>query len=209
MKLQLKICGLKDPENILEVISLKPDYIGFIFYPESKRYVADLSPEFLHTLPSNVKKTGVFVNEQLNEVKRIVKAYDLNAIQLHGEESPEYCKLLSELNVEIIKAFGIDEGFDFSVLTAYLSVIDYYLFDTQTPKHGGSGKTFDWSLLQQYKLALPYFLSGGIGLESLEAIKSIDDHRLFAIDVNSRFELSPGIKDLNKLRNLKQLLFKD
>jgi phosphoribosylanthranilate isomerase len=207
MSLKLKVCGMRDPSNIREILEVKPDYMGFIFYKKSKRYAGDLNPVILDDLPSTVKRTGVFVDENLKEIERIVDAYKLDAVQLHGKETAMFCKALKELGLEVVKAFGIDANFNFSDLEQYVSVVDYFLFDTQTKEHGGSGKTFDWLLLNKYKLSTPYFLSGGIDLNSVDAIDALNDSRLFAVDVNSRFEITAGIKDLNKLINFKQLLF--
>jgi phosphoribosylanthranilate isomerase len=207
MNLKLKVCGLKDPSNIREILTLNPDYMGFIFYERSKRFAGNLNPSILNEFPSSVKRTGVFVNEELEEIERIVDTYKLNAVQLHGSETPLFCRTLKESGMEVIKAFGIGEDFDFSNLEEYAPVVDFFLFDTQTPEHGGSGKTFDWSLLHEYNLDIPYFLSGGIDQNSVDAIKELNDTRLYAVDVNSRFEISAGIKDLNKLTNFKQLLF--
>lgn len=211
---QLKICGMLHPENIREVAALQPDYLGFIFFKGSKRYAGEVLPETLAALPENIKRTGVFVNETLETVLSLVEKYQLNALQLHGAESPEYCselkvrlsKMTALAPVELIKAFGINEAFDFSRLNSYPGTVDYFLFDTQTPDHGGSGKQFDWQLLTKYTLDLPYFLSGGIGVESAEMLNNIVDHRLFAIDVNSKFEIEPGLKDLEKLKAFKSKL---
>lgn len=210
---QLKICGMLHPENIREVAALQPDYLGFIFYKGSKRYAGAVLPEILEALPENIKRTGVFVNETLETVLSLLLKYRLNALQLHGAESPEYCKALKlKLNetgaqeVQLIKAFGVDDVFDFSQLHAYAGLVDYFLFDTQTPDHGGSGRQFDWQLLSKYTLDIPYFLSGGIGVENAEMLNGIVDQRLFAIDVNSKFEIEPGLKDLPKLREFKSKL---
>lgn len=207
MQAKLKICGMKVPENITGVAALQPDYLGFIFYKGSKRFVAGLDPSFVRGLPKDIVKTGVFVNETLPMITEMVSLYGLTAIQLHGQESPELIKDLKvELakDVEIIKAFGMEEGFDFNQLTAYEQLVDYFLFDTKTPAHGGSGKTFDWTVLAQYQLQVPYFLSGGIDLNNAEALKQIKDTRLYALDINSRFELEPGLKDIDKLIDFKQ-----
>lgn len=210
MDVKLKICGMKLPENIQVVITLKPDYLGFIFYRDSKRFVDGLTPSFVKNIPANIRKTGVFVNEELNRVAQLAVLYGLSAVQLHGQEPVKYCialkGLLSDAGIELIKAFGVDENFDFSSVNAYANVVDYFLFDTQTSGHGGSGKTFDWSLLENYKLDKPYFLSGGIGLESVMQLAQINDSRLYAIDVNSRFELAPGLKDIDKLKDFKHKL---
>jgi phosphoribosylanthranilate isomerase len=210
MDVKLKICGMKLPENIQGVAALKPDYLGFIFFRDSKRFVDGLTPLFVKNLPAGIRKTGVFVNEELNRVAQLAVLYGLNAVQLHGQEPVKYCialkGLLADAGIELIKAFGVDEHFDFNAVTPYSNVVDYFLFDTQTPDHGGSGKTFSWALLENYKLNKPYFLSGGISLESVEQLKQINDPRLYAIDVNSRFELAPGLKDIDKLKDFKSKL---
>lgn len=210
MDVKLKICGMKLPENIQSVSTLKPDYLGFIFFRDSKRFVDGLTPSFVKNLPTGIRRTGVFVNEELNRVAQLAVLYGLNAVQLHGEEPVKYCialkGLLADAGIELIKAFGIDEHFDFNSLNAFANVVDYFLFDTQTPAHGGSGKTFNWSLLKNYKLNKPYFLSGGISLESVEQLEQISDPRLYAIDINSRFELAPGLKDIDKLKDFKNKL---
>jgi len=205
MKMKLKICGMKVPDNIAEVIQLRPDYLGFIFYPGSKRFIADLDPSVIRGIPAEIKTTGVFVNETLEKVKQAVADYGLKAVQLHGSEEPDYCGQLLG-SVTVIKAFGMNADFDFSTLEPYVDAVDYFLFDTQTPELGGSGKTFSWQLLEKYTLQKPYFLSGGIGLDSVAALKEIGDERLFAIDVNSRFEISAGLKDIDQLIEFKKLL---
>jgi len=210
MDVKLKICGMKLPDNIRAVAALQPDYLGFIFFRGSKRFVDGLTPSFVKNLPAGIRRTGVFVNEELNKVAELASLYGLNAVQLHGQEPVKYCialkGLLDDAGVVLIKAFGVDEQFDFNTLNAYANVVDYFLFDTQTPDHGGSGKTFNWSLLSNYSLNKPYFLSGGIGPESLEQLKEINDPRLYAIDINSRFELAPGLKDIDKLNDFKHKL---
>jgi phosphoribosylanthranilate isomerase len=208
MSLKLKVCGMRDPENLEQLVSLGPDYIGFIFYGPSKRFVGDLDPELTKQIPAGIKATGVFVDESLEEVVRLSQRYDLKALQLHGKESPEYCMFLKQhlSDIEVIKAFGVNDQFTFGVLEAYRAVVDYFLFDTQTADHGGSGKTFDWTLLQNYQLQVPYFLSGGIGLEELQMIKAIADPRLHAVDVNSRFETAPAMKNIELLTTFKNQL---
>jgi len=196
---KIKVCGMKDAQNIREVASLSPDYLGFIFYPPSARYAAEVDPQLLRDLPAGIKKTGVFVNAGAEQIKQQVGKMGLDAVQLHGSESPAFCREILTLNVEVIKAFGVDEHFDFNILNEYTDSVDYFLFDTRTPAHGGSGKLFDWTLLQQNKTTKPFFLSGGIDIEQLDEIRQIDDSRLYAIDVNSRFEIFPGMKDYTKL----------
>ena len=207
--LKLKICGMREPENMTAVGALQPDYMGFIFYLGSKRFAAHLSIKALEALPPNVKKTGVFVNQHLEEVISLVNQYKLDAVQLHGMEDPAFCATLKQSlpGTEIIKAFGVGTNFNFEVLDQYVGQVDYFLFDTQTPEHGGSGKLFDWSILQHYKLEVPFFLSGGIGPQSVAALKELNYKQLYAIDVNSKFELAPGLKDIGLLTTFKHQLF--
>jgi len=208
--IKLKICGMKHPENIREVGLLEPDFMGFIFYKDSKRYVEELDPGVLSGLSENIARVGVFVNHDLMEVVKIARKFNLNLLQLHGIESVDYVIALKQQmvgsDVKVLKAFGVDEDFDFSALEEYQNSVDYFLFDTQTPSHGGSGKLFNWELLKAYTLNKPYFLSGGIGSDDLEALKKFNDNRLFAIDINSKFETEPGKKDISKLNEFKRQL---
>lgn len=201
-ELKFKVCGMTLAANIASVASLHPDYMGFIFYKQSPRMISDVSAELIKYIPAEIKSVGVFVNEDLAIVKKKVLDYQLKAVQLHGQESVAYCEDLknSFAGLEVIKAFGVDEHFDFTVLTGYQKVTDYFLFDTKTKAHGGSGKTFDWRILEHYTLDKPYFLSGGIDLEHAAAISKIEDARLYALDINSRFEVEPGIKDAEKIK---------
>lgn len=203
----LKICGMKDPDNLQEVARLEPDYLGFIFYPKSKRYMADtLSPEVVKALPSSIRRVGVFVNAETADVLEQAVAYGLDVLQLHGDESPEQCATLQGNGYTIVKAFGVNEEFDFESLLAYTPVVDYYLFDTKGPSYGGNGIPFDWTVLEKYDRHKAFFLSGGIGLEELGGVISLKDFPLYAIDVNSRFETEPGFKDINLLKQLKEQL---
>jgi phosphoribosylanthranilate isomerase len=200
--MKLKVCGLKYKENIEQVAALQPDYIGFIFYNKSKRFVGEdfqmpvISPE--------IKKTGVFVNASLEYVKAKVEQYKLDMVQLHGDETPGYCEQM-RCFVKVMKAFGIDEHFDFKVLESYKNYCDYFLFDTKTSEYGGSGKQFNWDVLKKYDNSVPFFLSGGIGLEDISNSK-FQIPNLAAIDVNSRFEIEPGLKDIEKLKHLTKSL---
>ncbi len=206
MGLKLKICGMKQAANIAAVAALQPDYMGFIFYPKSPRCISEVSAELIKYVPSSIKTTGVFVNEALETVKVFIDKYALKAVQLHGNESEDYCAALKTKGVEIIKAFGVTKNFDFSLLETYLNTVDELLFDTQTPDYGGSGKRFDWTLLNEYPFEKPYFLSGGIDLDDVTAIREIKDTRLYAIDVNSKFEVEPGFKVVEKLKVFKEQL---
>ena len=190
---------MKHAANIAAVADLRPDYLGFICYEKSPRYISEVSAELIKYVPQEIKTVGVFVDEDLEVVKSLIAKHYLKAVQLHGKESVTYCEELKKIGVEVVKAFGIHPDFDFSVLEAYEPVVDYFLFDTQTPVHGGSGKVFDWTLLNHYQLNKPYFLSGGIDLGHAEQIKKIKDERLYAVDINSKFELEPGLKDVDKL----------
>lgn len=200
-KIVIKVCGLKDPTNINEVLSLGPDYLGFIFYPASARFVGDLDEDFMKSI-QGVKKTAVFVNASLENIQDAVDKFEFDAVQLHGDESPEFCEEVKKMGVELIKAFGVDTNFDFNQLADYIDVVDYFLFDTKTSKYGGSGETFDWEFLKKYPYQKQYFLSGGIGLENFMEAYSFDDERLYAIDINSRFEISPGVKNINLLKQI-------
>lgn len=201
-RLKLKVCGMKLAANIAAVTALRPDYLGFIFYEQSPRLISDVSSELIKYIPSEIKTVGVFVDEELDIVKKKINLYQLKAVQLHGNEAPGYCADLKSTfgSVEVIKAFGVDEDFDFGILDVYNDVVDYFLFDTKTKVHGGSGKTFDWKILENYTLDKAYFLSGGIDLEHVAAIKHIEDSRLYALDINSRFEVEPGVKDVEKVK---------
>jgi phosphoribosylanthranilate isomerase len=195
--MKLKICGMKYPDNILEVGSLLPDYMGFIFWEKSARYFDGIMPD----LPKSIKKVGVFVNENIPVIKEKIAKYDLQAIQLHGKESVEFCLELKnkiDHSIEIFKVFSADENFDFSILKAYEPVCDYFLFDTKGKLPGGNGTTFDWRILENYPSPKPFFLSGGIGIEELDSINEISKTNLpiYAIDVNSKFEIEPGLKNI-------------
>ncbi|MEO0554989.1 MAG: phosphoribosylanthranilate isomerase [Bacteroidota bacterium] len=198
--MKVKVCGLRD--NIDEVTALRPDFVGFIFYPKSKRYVGSKFAESLDLIPDSIKKVGVFVNEELEEVVSKVAEYDLDYVQLHGDESIEYCrKLVKSMNAGIIKVFSGNRLPGIEVLNAYKELIDYYLFDTRSDAYGGTGQKFDWSALKDLKLSKPIILSGGIGLEDLKSISN-SGLNVFAVDVNSKFEIKPGLKDTQLIRTL-------
>jgi len=205
--MKLKICGMKYQDNIKKVAALQPDYLGFIFYEKSKRHFGE---NFMPQIPHSIKKTGVFVDTEINEAIDKINFYHLYAVQLHGNESPEYCEKLKTYNIEIIKAFSIDENFNFDDLKSYETVCDYFLFDTKGKLPGGNGYTFDWSLLENYSSKKPFFLSGGIGIEQTKELKTFLQSEVsnycYAIDVNSKFEIEVGLKDIEKLKELKNLI---
>lgn len=204
--MKLKICGMKYPDNILDVSMLEPDFLGFIFWKKSPRYFDGVIPE----LSKSIQKVGVFVDSSLEEIIAIVNKYDLDFVQLHGKESTKFCNELKSKGVKIIKAFSIDLEFDFNILYDYESSCDHFLFDTKGKLPGGNGTTFDWNILNQYKLNKPFFLSGGIGLEEIASINEFQKQAIsrncIAIDVNSKFESKPGLKMEKKLYNFKKYL---
>ncbi|WP_369752190.1 phosphoribosylanthranilate isomerase [Flavobacterium sp. WC2409] len=203
--MKIKICGMKYPDNILELGPLLPDYMGFIFWEKSARYFDGIIPE----LPKSIKKTGVFVNESIANIVEKVKQHDLQAVQLHGKESVVFCAELKKTllkDIEIIKVFSILDTFDFEQLKPFESVCDYFLFDTKGKLPGGNGTTFDWKVLENYPSSKPFFLSGGIGLDEMEAVNEILKTNLpvHAIDLNSKFEIEPGLKNISFCREALQ-----
>ena len=249
--IRLKICGMKYQDNIEAVAALQPDYLGFIFYEKSARFFDGVIPE----LPKNIKKVGVFVNAPLEYIFEKIKKYDLQSVQLHGQESPEFCdalkrhyeesidvviapketdshldhvissgverrKVLPSSNdetlkrvqgdIEIIKVFSIKDEFDFSILEPFENVCDYFLFDTKGKLPGGNGYTFNWEELKKYPSSKPYFLSGGIGLNETDNVLSFllrqESRYCHAIDINSKFEKEPGLKDVERLKEFSKKL---
>lgn len=202
--MKLKVCGMRSPENIMALSQLAPDYMGFIFWEHSKRFVKAPTPD----LPNSIKKTGVFVHASSSFIKDIAMQHQLQALQLHGDESPDFCQKLKATGLEIIKAFAVGTDFDFSVLEAYESVCDYFLFDTKGELPGGNGSRFDWTLLRGYPTTKPFFLSGGIGPKDQGAIASIISLNLplYAIDINSKFEIEPGLKNIEVIKQFKATL---
>jgi len=199
--MKLKVCGMQETENIAALASLQPDYMGFIFWEPSKRYCTTVPTD----IPKHIKKVGVFVDETTKQIKEKVKLFGLDAVQLHGDESPRQCAALLNL-CEVIKAFRIGPDFDFKTLTPYQDHCTYFLFDTQGPLPGGNGTAFDWELLKGYALDTPFFLSGGIGLGHVDAIAEIRKRNLpiHALDINSQFESEPGVKKIEEIKEFKQ-----
>lgn len=196
----IKVCGINDEIFIQHLDELPIQMIGFIFYPESKRFVdRNLSAEVLASIPGNIQRVGVFVNEDLLKIIDYATLYKLSYIQFHGNESVKTCVILKKY-FKIIKAFGIDENFDFSILNEYEEVCDYFLFDTKYARYGGSGKKFKWDILQNYQGKTPFLLSGGIQPTDVDAIKKFNHPQLAGIDINSGFEIKPGLKDIQKIQ---------
>ena len=202
--MKVKVCGMKYEKNMYQLESLHPDYMGFLFFSGSKRFIDKELPQ----ISKDIEKIGVFVNQNEEEIEQRVRLNGLSGVQLHGEESPADVESLSMLlqgtGVKIIKAFPVGDSMDWDQLKPYESVCDYFLFDTRGKDRGGNGIQFDWNLLSGYPLKTEYFLSGGIGPEDLEALKEFSSSEkaqlCHAIDVNSRFELFPGMKDIEKLK---------
>ncbi len=191
---------MRDPENVSGVVAARPDFVGFIFYPKSKRFVGfEPSPKVLLAIPDSVKKVGVFVDETPEKVLEIYQNWKLDVVQLHGHETPEYCRQIQNSGITVFKAFSVDEAFDFATLEVYSGVCDFYLFDTKGQLPGGTGQKFKWELLENYKGNVPFFLSGGIGPNDLEAIRHFSHPRWCGIDINSGFEISPALKDIEKV----------
>jgi len=199
---------MKFPENMEEIALLQPDYLGFIFYEKSARYFENTIPN----IDNSIQKVGVFVNATFAEIEEKVKQHQLDLVQLHGEETPELCSEIENNLVKVIKAFSIDNNFKFNTLELYKNSCSYFLFDTKGEQYGGNGVTFDWNILENYSLDKPYFLSGGIGVESNTYLKEFLQKEYakncYAIDLNSKFEIEPGMKnpELVKefIQNIKQ-----
>ena len=202
--MKIKICGMRDAENIRKAGELAIDFMGFIFYPPSPRFAGNglLSAEALKNLPSAIRKTGVFVSENINTLFIYVEKYALDVVQLHGNETPEYCCSIKEKypSVNIIKSFSVSEPADFNHTKKYEPICDYFLFDTKTSLHGGSGQQFDWKIIENYRGKTPFFLSGGISANDAGKIKELQHPSFYGIDLNSRFEITAGIKNSNLLQ---------
>ncbi len=202
--MKLKICGLRDPKNIERLLELQPDFVGFIFYKNSKRHAGDVLDEGFSRKISGAKKVGVFVDEQPAQILATAEKYGLDAIQLHGNESPEDCKLLKNSGLQVIKAFSVGSDFDFSKTKIYENVADFFLFDTKGDAPGGNGMPFDWSILKKYRGETPFFLSGGIAADDAEKIVKISHPKLAGVDINSCFETAPGLKNVGEVARFRQ-----
>ncbi|MBS3775203.1 MAG: phosphoribosylanthranilate isomerase [Bacteroidales bacterium] len=200
--MKVKVCGLRDEKNIrLLLETVLPDYLGFIFYEPSPRYAGEiLDISFLQRIKGSFKKTGVLVDASLSTAESIASKYELDALQLHGNESAEFCASLRRPGLEIIKTFHLSESFNFHVLEDYAPVCDYFLFDTRGQHPGGNGVRFNWELLEEYQMSVPFFLSGGIDGQDAASIAQIRHPALGGVDLNSRFEHNPGLKDVSKIK---------
>jgi phosphoribosylanthranilate isomerase len=198
--MKIKVCGMLQPENIEQLVGLNPDYIGFIFYKHSKRYIGDqIAEQIQRLIPAHIQKVGVFVDEPFNSLLERYYFNKLDILQLHGSESPGYCLKLKKRGITVIKAFIISDNFDFECIKSYEPCCDYFLFDTAGQTVGGTGLKFNWELISHYKGKTPFFLSGGINSSDCDPIRKIKHSDLFAVDINSGFETVPGIKDILKV----------
>lgn len=200
-RLLIKVCGMRDPENIDCVCETDTDYLGYIFQRESSRYVGrEPDQSIFDRVPSHIKKVGVFVNEEQESLVRLCRRHGLAAAQLHGNETPMYCRAVKKNGLMIIKAVSLHDTFNFSSLESYIPVTDYFLFDNRGKLRGGTGIKFNWKILDRYHLPVPFFLSGGIGPGDAAELKKLDHPQLFAIDINSGFETRPALKDTGAVR---------
>ncbi|MET4108029.1 phosphoribosylanthranilate isomerase [Hymenobacter sp. UYP22] len=201
--LRLKVCGMREAANIAALATLEPDFLGFIFYPKSSRFAgAHLTPESLAHLPASIRKVGVFVDAPVADILARTTELGLNMVQLHGAETPAECQALKAVGLTVIKAIAVGEQLDQTALLPYIGHVDYFLFDTAGSQPGGNGTAFNWALLEQYNLPVPYFLAGGLELAQADALRNLRLPGLFALDLNSKFELAPGLKDVAKLRQM-------
>lgn len=203
--LKIKVCGMRENQNILDLAALKPDFMGFIFYNKSPRNVLIFknSIEILN-LPKTIKKTGVFVDETFENILEYVSEFNLDFVQLHGSESSDFCQKIKSKGIGVIKAFGIDKTFSFKQTVKYEKSVDFFLFDTKGKEHGGNGFKFDWSILKNYNQKIPFLLAGGIAIENIKDLIELKELNIAGLDVNSKFEIIPGLKDISNLKLLFQ-----
>lgn len=201
MALKIKICGMRDAANIAEVAALKPDYLGFIFYPKSARYIGgNGDSSMMNSIADSIERVGVFVNETNAHIEAISKTYSLNTIQLHGSETPEQCMELKEKGYTVFKAFQIDDDTLTAEVLAYKGYCDYFLYDTKSKGLGGSGLKFNWNKLEELNDAGAFFLSGGITVDDAATIKELPLSNLYGVDINSKFEIKPALKNVTLLK---------
>ena len=202
--MKFKICGLFNQENINQVAALKPDYIGHIFWEKSVRYVNNMTPN----INREIKKTGVFFNSITQDVINKIDKHNLTCVQLHGDESPQFCKEILDTGIQVIKSFRIDDNFDFNILKSYEDYCDLFLFDSKSELPGGTGKSFNWKNLKKYNLKKGFFISGGIGLNSIESLIELFkmDLPIYGIDVNSKFEDENHLKKIDELKTFIEII---
>lgn len=197
----VKVCGIANTEFLHRIDEMRLDFIGFIFYPKSKRFMEGiLSVEHIESVPKHIKKVGVFVNEDIENILQLSKIYSFDFVQLHGNEDASYAIKISK-EIPIIKAFRIDESFDFAETLPFENICAYFLFDTKDTQFGGTGKKFNWQLLQNYEGNTPFLLSGGISPDDIERINQFNHPKCVGIDINSGFETEPGIKNIDQINH--------
>lgn len=197
--MKIKVCGMLYPGNLEQVCALEPDLVGYIFYPGSKRFVGETpDPALFHIPGPGIRKVGVFVNETIAFVKKAYESNRLHMVQLHGGESPAYCSTLLKAGIPVVKALGADP--DVARLEEYREQVRYFLFDTPGQGYGGTGRKFDWDLLKKIPATTPFLLGGGVGPGDDRAVLELEHGGLIGVDLNSRFELSPGLKDVKMLK---------
>jgi len=195
--LLVKVCGMRSPDNIQKLAELEPDIMGFIFYPESPRYVGESFE--IPSLAESVQKAGVFVNESVENVLATAEKYQLDIIQFHGQETPETCQAIRKAGILVIKAISVGDFLPLIEMNPYVDHCDCFLLDTKTESFGGSGRSFNWEILENYLFNKPFLLSGGIDEDDLGEILAMEHPQLIGVDLNSQFEISPGMKDIAKL----------
>ncbi len=206
----VKVCGLRDPDNLAEVVDAKPDMVGFIFYPQSPRYVEVAAAKALNSVSvGNAQRVGVFVDSNLQHIEQTVAHFGLHAVQLHGSETSQLCEQLQQKGLTVIKAFRVGEKFCFTEVEPYVGSCSLFLFDAAGSRAGGNGTSFNWHLLEKYGGSVPFLLSGGIGEEHLLAIKALTHPMLLGVDVNSRFEVMPGVKDGARVKKFIEMIKSD
>lgn len=204
--MRVKVCGMRDAGNMKEIAELRPNYMGFIFYPRSSRYCGGMDPEIIRNLPEDIEPVMVTVDMLEEQIMEIAPKYGFRTVQLHGSEDPEACRALRKRGMKVIKAVGVSTAESLENLERYKDQVDLFLLDTSCPEKGGSGKKFNWDLLTLYDLDKDFMLSGGIGPDDAEAIAGINHPHFIGIDLNSRFELSPGMKNVDALRKFLEAL---
>ncbi|MBP9032226.1 MAG: phosphoribosylanthranilate isomerase [Dysgonomonadaceae bacterium] len=193
----VKVCGMRDAENIRKVEALGVDWMGFVFHRTSPRFVGEL-PDYL---PQRAKRVGVFVDETEEQIMETVQLFRLDMVQLHGHETPDFCSRIRSKGLKVIKAINVQNTFSTEEVSFYERACDYFLFDTKTPLPGGSGQKFDWSSLSAYRGTTPFLLSGGISPDDADRVEAFVHERCIGIDLNSRFETSPANKDIHLLQS--------
>lgn len=206
--MKLKVCGMREPDNIRELVDqIQPDWMGLIFHPSSPRFVNSTNADFIKAL--DIRKVGVFVNADIADIAEKINSFGLTTLQLHGEEPvDEVMKIKEKTELEIFKVFSVNDSIQWDLLEGYLPFVDYFLFDTFTNSYGGSGKTFNWQLLQDYPFEKPFLLSGGLSLDHLDSIQNLQSQvpQMKGIDINSKFEIEPGYKNLALIDEFKRRL---